>query len=72
VHQMGDGWWRLHFDDIRCKRMILRGLQVVGAAHSTFPGMRRANWIYERWDLIGSITIGCLYLLAAESYRMLM
>ena len=35
VNQLGHGWWRLQFDDIRCKRMISRGLQVVGAAHST-------------------------------------
>jgi hypothetical protein len=39
VHQMGHGWWRLHFDDIRCKRIISRWLQVVGAAYFTFFGI---------------------------------
>ncbi len=39
VHQMGHGWWRLHFDDNRCKRMMSRGLQVAGGAQSIFPGV---------------------------------
>ena len=47
VNQLGHGWWRLHFDDIRCKRLIWMGVRVVSAAYFTFLGIYRPHGFVE-------------------------